>query len=202
MAVAFSILAAACASPAGPGGVGTHPSDLKDGAATAEDATRAPAPDLGAGANLGREDAEPTTPPADGGGPADATAGVDGGDTSGQGISDGLTQLLVSSGVGMGYYHACHLMPSMDVRCFGSPLTHPRLRPPAGVKSKQISCAHDGCCVLLPPEAGARLRCWSDKAPFFPPQDVLRAIDPVQVGIGYNHDCVLNADHSVKCWGQ
>jgi hypothetical protein len=115
---------------------------------------------------------------------------------------DGLAQLLVSSGVGMGYYHACHLLASMDIKCFGSPLTHPRLRPPAGVKSTQVSCAHDGCCVLLPAEAGARLRCWSDKAPFFPPADILKAIDPVQVGVGYNHDCVLNTDHSVRCWGQ
>jgi hypothetical protein len=120
----------------------------------------------------------------------------------GEGISDGLTQLLVSSGVGMGYYHSCHLLASNDVKCYGDPLTHPRLRPPAGIKSKQVACAHDGCCVLQPPEAGARLRCWSDKAPFFPPMDIVRAIDPLQIGVGYNHDCVLNTDHSVRCWGQ
>jgi alpha-tubulin suppressor-like RCC1 family protein len=88
------------------------------------------------------------------------------------------------------------------VKCYGDPLTHPRLRPPAGIKSKQVACAHDGCCVLQPPEAGARLRCWSDKAPFFPPMDIVRAIDPLQIGVGYNHDCVLNTDHSVRCWGQ
>jgi hypothetical protein len=74
--------------------------------------------------------------------------------------------------------------------------------PPAGLKTRQITCAHDGCCALLPKEAGERIRCWSDKRTIFPPADVSRAVDPVLIGIGYQHGCALNVDHSVTCWGQ
>ena len=132
---------------------------------------------------------------------APVVAGPDAAPISSGGISDGLQQLLVTSGVGMGYYHACHILAGMNVKCYGDPLTHPRLRPPAGIMSKQIGCAHDGCCVWQPPEAGARLRCWSDKGGFFPSAENARAVDPLFIGIGYNHDCILNTDHSVRCWG-
>jgi hypothetical protein len=116
------------------------------------------------------------------------------------GGEDGLHQLLVSSAIGLGYYTACHIMPGLDVRCFGD--RHPRTMPPAGLKTRQIACSHDGCCALLPKEAGERISCWSDKRTIFPPAAVSKAVDPLQIGIGYQHGCALNTDHSVTCWGQ
>jgi hypothetical protein len=206
---ALVLLAAACSSPASPGDPGTDDEEVDAAAPVTADAGPKPRPETDAPVKKPEDAAAPVvTPDADQPAPADAgpVLPADSGvvpDPGGEGrITDGLTQLLVSSGVGMGYYHACHLLASMDIKCYGDPLTHPRLRPPAGVKSKQIACAHDGCCVLQPPEAGARLRCWSDKAPFFPPAEISKSVDPLQIGIGYNHDCVLNTDHTVKCWGQ
>jgi hypothetical protein len=162
-------------------------------------------------ARRGKDDlaTPPATAPEDTGAPVEQPppdAGVmpvspDAAVASGGGISDGLQQLLVTSAVGMGYYHACHILAGMNVKCYGDPLTHPRLRPPAGIMSKQIGCAHDGCCVWQPPEAGARLKCWSDKGAFFPSAENAKAVDPLLIGIGYNHDCILNVDHSVRCWG-
>jgi hypothetical protein len=143
--------------------------------------------------------------PADGAAPvstADAAAPVGDGapapPTSAGG--DGLQQLLVTSAIGLGYYTACHIMPGLDLRCFGD--RNPRTTPPAGLKTRQVTCAHDGCCALLPKEAGDRIRCWSDKRTIFPPAAVAKAVDPVQIGIGYQHGCALNTDHSVTCWGQ
>jgi hypothetical protein len=208
--LAWATLAAACASAAPPGDPGAGDEEV-DAAPPVKTMDAAPRPQTDTGAPVTKPvdaaapapspDAE-EPPPADAGpvAPADAAVVPDPGSGEGR-ITDGLTQLLVSSGVGMGYYHACHLLASMDIKCYGDPLTHPRLRPPA-VKSKQVACAHDGCCVLQPPEVGARLRCWSDKAPFFPPAEISKSVDPLQIGIGYNHDCVLNTDHTVKCWGQ
>jgi hypothetical protein len=157
--------------------------------------------------------APPKTPPPDAAvatSTADAAIGVDnatpppGPDASAPppapGADDGLERLLVASAIGLGYYTACHIMPDTTVRCFGD--RHPRTMPPAGLKTRQIACSHDGCCALLPKEAGERIRCWSDKRTIFPPTDVSRAVDPIQIGIGYQHGCALNADHSVTCWGQ
>jgi hypothetical protein len=129
-----------------------------------------------------------TLPPPDGAAPGETP------------VTDGLQQLLVTSAIGLGYYTACHIMPGLDIRCFGD--RHPRTMPPAGLKSRQMTCAHDGCCVLLPKEAGERIRCWSDKRTIFPPANVSRMVDPIQIGIGYQHGCALNTDHSVTCWGQ
>ena len=112
---------------------------------------------------------------------------------------EGLHQLLVTSAIGLGYYTACHIMPGLDIRCFGD--KHPRTMPPP-IKTRQMTCAHDGCCALLPKEAGERIRCWSDKRTIFPPAAVSRMVDPIQIGIGYQHGCALNVDHSVTCWGQ
>jgi hypothetical protein len=115
-------------------------------------------------------------------------------------IADGLTQLLVSSGIGLGYYHACHILESKKVRCFGT--EDPRNRPPADVAaatSTQIFCAHNGCCALLPPTSAKRLSCWSHKATFYPPAT---GIDPLHFGIGYDHGCAINKDQGVRCWGQ
>src|SRR4051812_25580648 len=102
---------------------------------------------------------------------------------------DGLQQLLVTSAIGLGYYTACHIMPGLDVRCFGD--RHPRTMPPAGLKTRQMACAHDGCCALIDKGApGAdRIRCWSDKRTIFPPAAVAKAVDPIQIGIGYQHGC-------------
>jgi len=137
--------------------------------------------------------------------------------TEGEGgrITDGLTQLLVTRAIGLGYYHACHLLPTKDIKCYGSPASEPRLMPPA-IKSNQIFCAHNGCCVLTPPNQmpfiqdgvevaplmvhAKRLACWGHKNTFFPPANL--DMDPIQIGIGYDHGCVLNTDHSVTCWGQ
>jgi hypothetical protein len=66
----------------------------------------------------------------------------------------------------------------------------------------QIACSHDGCCIVQPKDADTRIRCWSDKRTIFPPDAVAQAVDPIQIGIGYQHGCVLNADHGVTCWGQ
>jgi hypothetical protein len=154
---------------------------------------------------------------------ADAGAG---GVPEGGRITDGMTQMLVSRAIGLGYYHACHLLASKDIKCYGTPPTEPRLMPPA-IKSDQIFCAHNGCCVLtggtnsdgladgLEDESGSarlpdgtlglmikakRLTCWGHKNTFFPPAAM--DMDPIQFAIGYDHGCVLNADHTVACWGQ
>jgi hypothetical protein len=89
------------------------------------------------------------------------------------------------------------------------------LMPPA-IKSDQIFCSHNGCCVLTGGTAAApeplpegtqalmvrakRLACWGHKNTFFPPANL--DMDPVQFGVGYDHGCALNADHTVTCWGQ
>jgi hypothetical protein len=158
---------------------------------------------------------------------ADAGAGgAMGGAPEGARIADGMTQMLVSRAIGLGYYHACHLLASKDIKCYGTPPTEPRLMPPA-IKSDQIFCAHNGCCVLtggansdgladgLEDETGSarlpdgtlglmikakRLTCWGHKNTFFPPAAM--DMDPIQFAIGYDHGCVLNADHTVACWGQ
>jgi hypothetical protein len=142
--------------------------------------------------------------------------------TEGTRITDGMTQMLVSRGIGLGYYHACHLLAGEDIKCYGSPPTEPRLMPPA-IKSDQIFCSHNGCCVstggasadgLEDESTGARLpdgtlglmikakrlTCWGHKNTFFPPAAM--DMDPIQFAIGYDHGCVLNADHTVACWGQ
>jgi hypothetical protein len=142
--------------------------------------------------------------------------------TEGPRIADGMTQMLVSRGIGLGYYHACHLLAGKDIKCYGSPPTEPRLMPPA-IKSDQIFCSHNGCCVstggasadgLEDESSGARLpdgtlglmikakrlTCWGHKNTFFPPAAM--DMDPIQFAIGYDHGCVLNADHTVACWGQ
>jgi hypothetical protein len=151
---------------------------------------------------------------------AGATDSAAPGDTSSSGgprITDGLTQLLVSRAIGLGYYHACHLLASKDIKCYGDPQTEPRMVPPK-IKSDQVFCAHNGCCVLTgqgaaPPSPPAlpdgtvaltinakRLTCWGHKNTFFPPAAM--DMDPLTFGIGYDHGCVLNTDHTVKCWGQ
>lgn len=156
----------------------------------------APAPDAGA-PDIAPSEASPPPP-------------------TGEGITDGLKQLLVSRGIGLGYYHSCHLLASKDIKCFNSG-DDARFHPPA-VKSTQINCAHDGCCVLTggdstvpAPAAGTpdaplprmiqakRLACWSHKTSFFPPATL--DMDPIWFGIGYDHGCALNKDHSVTCWG-
>jgi hypothetical protein len=198
--VAPSLLLLACTSSSGagrpaPGGDESDAEVVVPADAGAPRADSAPVGSSRGDTGAGGANQEP---------PPDAApvgAGPDAAPVSSGGISDGLQQLLVSSGVGMGYYHACHILAGMNVKCYGDPLTHPRLRPPAGIMSKQIGCAHDGCCVWQPPEAGARLRCWSDKGGFFPSAENARAVDPLFIGIGYNHDCILNTDHSVRCWG-
>jgi hypothetical protein len=133
---------------------------------------------------------------------AQPPGGAGGGPGEGEGtpIADGLTQLMVSSGIGLGYYHACHILESRKVKCFGT--DDPRNRPPAdvaGSTSTQIFCAHNGCCALLPPTSAKRLSCWSHKATFYPPAT---GVDPVHFGIGYDHGCAINKDQSVRCWGQ
>jgi hypothetical protein len=146
----------------------------------------------------------PGQPPADGAPPPGIVppAGDAGAAPAAALPGDGLQQLLVTSAIGLGYYTACHIMPGLDVRCFGD--RHPRTMPPAGLKTRQMTCAHDGCCALIDKGAdgGDRIRCWSDKRTIFPPAAVARAVDPIQIGIGYQHGCALNVDHSVTCWGQ
>jgi hypothetical protein len=133
-------------------------------------------------------------------------------------ITDGLTQLLVSRAIGLAYYHSCLILPTHEVRCFGDVANpqDPRLHPPAGLRAEQIHASHNGFCVtraaaapaaLAPgvravpaPVTTKSLTCWGLNATFFPPANL--AMDPIQVGIGYEHGCVLNADHSVVCWGQ
>ena len=112
----------------------------------------------------------------------------------------GTAQVRLRSALGLGYYTACHLVPGNDIRCFGD--KHPRTMPPGGLKPQQITCAHDGCCALMPKGMGARVRCWSDKRTIFPPADVAMSVDAVQIVIGYQHGCALNTDASVTCWGQ
>jgi hypothetical protein len=131
--------------------------------------------------------------------------------------ADGLDQMLLSRAVGLGYYHSCLITPTHEVKCFGNmAMDDPRVHPPGNLRAEQIAGAHNGFCVIpvgqtatlapLPPGTAAlsittkHLTCWGHKDTFFPPANL--DMDPVQVGIGYDHGCVLNADHSVVCWGQ
>jgi hypothetical protein len=155
--------------------------------------------------------------PSDSGAPAD-----EGGTTTPPGpILSGLEQRLVTRAVGLAYYHLCLLLPSHELRCSGDVAVpdEPRLHPPAGLKGEQIAAAHNGFCVLragatqaLPEPApgeppflalnvtAKKLTCWGHKDTFFPPAGL--DMDPIQYGIGYDHGCALNRDHSVVCWGQ
>jgi hypothetical protein len=187
------LLAAGCASATTPPGKTAPPSDA---AAASPDVTTAG--DAAAPTPATSPDAPGIATSVDG--PGTPPPGGDAGSPTVSIGGDGLQQLLVTSAIGLGYYTACHIMPGLDVRCFGD--RHPRTMPPAGIKTRQMTCAHDGCCALLPKEAGERIRCWSDKRTIFPPADVSRMVDPIQIGIGYQHGCALNTDHSVTCWGQ
>lgn len=185
-----------CAGESPSGGRPSGPQSEADAEAPAPDA-RAVKPDAAASTDQPPAPDAAVTVTADGA--PMATAGDAGAPPAASG-DEGLKQLLVTSAIGLGYYTACHIMPDLSVRCFGD--RHPRTMPPAGLKTRQMTCAHDGCCALLPKEAGERIRCWSDKRTIFPPTDVSRAVDPVQIGIGYQHGCALNVDQSVTCWGQ
>jgi hypothetical protein len=146
----------------------------------------------------------------------DSGAGGAGGAGGASGTS-GLAQMLLSRAIGLGYYHSCLITPNHDVQCRGDVgnAGDPRIHPPAGLKAEQISGAHNGFCVLpvgtspaLPGEPetlpaivrGRKLTCWGHNPSFFPPANL--EMDPIQYGVGYDHGCVLNADHSVLCWGQ
>jgi hypothetical protein len=156
----------------------------------------------------------PDASPGTGGAPAD-TGGAGGGGAGGAVAASGLEQMLLSRAIGLGYYHSCLITPSHDVKCLGNNAADdPRVHPPAGLKAEQINGAHNGFCVL--PVAGTaalgdpdllplsikakKLTCWGHKDTFFPPANL--DMDPIQYGIGYDHGCALNADHSVVCWGQ
>ena len=151
----------------------------------------------GAGGSGGASDAGKTeaAPAPDSGPSTDPDPGT------GTGITDGLTQLLVSRGIGLGFYHACHILADKKVKCFGT--ADPRNRPPADVMAAQvdqINCAHNGCCVLLPPGSPKKMSCWSHKQTFYPPNGG-NDLDPIHFGIGYDHACAVNRDNTVKCWG-
>lgn len=128
---------------------------------------------------------------------------------------DGLTQLLVSRAIGLGYYHACLITPDQTLRCSGDLANpgDPRLHPPGGLHTDQIFGSHNGFCALRVGNAAAedgaelalsvtarRLTCWGHKDPQFPPADL--EMDPIHFGIGYEHGCAVNRDHSVVCWGR
>jgi hypothetical protein len=130
---------------------------------------------------------------------------------------DGLTQLLVSRAIGLGYYHSCLITPDQTLRCAGDMANpqDPRLHPPGGFHTDQIFGSHNGFCALRvekadpDPVAGSllplsvtarRLTCWGHKNPQFPPANL--EMDPIHFGIGYEHGCAVNRDHSVVCWGQ
>jgi len=166
-----------------------------------------------ASASTPKADAEPAAPapdasvPADGAPPADAGAPAP---TAGS----GLEQMLLSRAIGLGYYHSCLITPSHDVQCRGNETADdPRVHPPAGLKAEQINGTHNGFCVLPVGATAAlsddvlplsikpkKLTCWGHKDTFFPPANL--DMDPIQYGVGYDHGCALNADHSVVCWGQ
>jgi hypothetical protein len=132
---------------------------------------------------------------------AGGTGGTGGGGEMPAGALDGVAQVRLRSVIGLGYFTACHVMADTSLRCFGD--RHPRTMPPAGLKTRQITCAHDGCCALMPKEAGGpRIRCWSDKQTIIPPGGFATSVDPIQIVIGYQHGCALNADGSVACYGQ
>jgi hypothetical protein len=148
--------------------------------------------------------------------PADARAAdvATAGDGPAAPAGSGIDQLLLSRAIGLGYYHTCFITPTHELRCAGDRANpdDPRIHPPGGLRAEQIAGAHNGFCVIpvaaamAPPGTAAvtinarRLTCWGHKDTMFPPGNL--EMDPIQVGIGYDHGCVLNRDHSVVCWGQ
>jgi Regulator of chromosome condensation (RCC1) repeat len=180
-------------STAGSGGASTT-SGGSGGPSAGSGGSGGSGPSAGSG---GSSDAgKPEASPAPDGGPA-----VDPDPGMGTPIGDGLTQLLVSRGIGLGYYHACHILENKKVRCFGT--GDPRNMPPADVRAAevdQINCAHNGCCVLMPPGSARKMSCWSHKQTFYPPNGG-NDLDPIHFGIGYDHACAVNKDNTVKCWG-
>ncbi len=153
----------------------------------------------GADGGMGEGSGGATTSGTGGATATDASAPVEAGSAPPV-AGSGLAQKQLGGSIGLGYYTACHIVAEGNLRCFGD--RHPRTMPPGGLKPQQIACSHDGCCITQPKEAGARIRCWSDKRTIFPPEALANAVDPVQISIGYQHGCVLNADNSVACWGQ
>jgi hypothetical protein len=121
----------------------------------------------------------------------------------GAGITDALTQQLVTRGIGLAYYHLCVITPDKSVRCFGDKANpgDPRVNPPGGIKPDQLHAAHNGFCFIQPPGGAERVRCWGHNPSSFPRGGVTKDTDPIQVGHGYDFGCVLNRDSSVKCWG-
>jgi hypothetical protein len=214
------LLVLGCGGGAGKNGPGPAPEE-EPPPGTPDAAVSPPARDA---APAGKADVEalPTLDAAPGTGGAPDTGGSGGsgggGSTGGSTgtASSGLEQMLLSRAIGLGYYHSCLVTPTHDIKCLGNVAEDdPRVHPPAGLKAEQINGAHNGFCVL--PVAGTamlagepetlplsikakKLTCWGHKDTFFPPANL--DMDPIQYGVGYDHGCALNADHSVVCWGQ
>jgi hypothetical protein len=219
-ALLFLVLAAGAAACTPAGDTGGGGQTKTDAAAGAGGRGAGPSTQAGTGGSGGSQPPSSSTggtgggnsgaggngPVADGGNSSGAGGGAGSGGMSDGGGSapalsgDGLQQKLLAGSIGLGYYTACHIAPDSSLRCFGD--RHPRTMPPAGLKPTQIACSHDGCCIVQPREADTRIRCWSDKRTIFPPDAVAKAVDPIQIGIGYQHGCVLNADNGITCWGQ
>ena len=209
--VAVALCLLGCASGGGRSDNGPMPPDDPEPPSGA-DAARAPTPDAAAP----KVDAEPAPPPDASGSPIgspDTAPAADAGAPPPP-TASGLEQMLLSRAIGLGYYHSCLITPSHDVQCRGNETADdPRVHPPAGLKAEQINGAHNGFCVLpvsgtaaLAPDVlplsikAKKLTCWGHKDTFFPPANL--DMDPIQYGVGYDHGCALNADHSVVCWGQ
>jgi hypothetical protein len=202
LAIAVVLLLACAGAPAGSRPPAPDADDDAAAGSPPADAARTPTPDAAAAAEGPSFAPDVTVEPP----PPDAALPATG--------DGGIAQMLLSRAIGLGYYHSCLVTPTHEIRCFGNvAVDDPRVHPPAGLRAEQISGAHNGFCVLpvgaMPALPGGvlplsivakKLTCWGHKNTFFPPANL--EMNPIQYGIGYDHGCALNADHSVVCWGQ
>jgi alpha-tubulin suppressor-like RCC1 family protein len=140
--------------------------------------------------------------------------------------------LMIQSGakaVRVGDYHACALMESGEIRCWGSNRSgvlgfggkgrFPRPSPVAiGSRARSLEASSHMCAIV----DGGALKCWGDnesgqlgqghtRAIGDDPRDMGRALPTVDLGrgakvvavaLGGSHTCALLDGGSLKCWGE
>ena len=95
--------------------------------------------------------------------------------------------------VAVGERHACGLLSSGQVRCWGEN-NHGQLHVPSGVLFRQVSAgSHFSCGIRL----DGSVECWgeNDHEQLQEPEGEFTAID-----VGWDHACAVNRD-GVLCWG-
>ncbi len=105
---------------------------------------------------------------------------------------------LLGSSLGVGYYHICVLDSAQKVICSGSGA---RATPPATLRGVQIAGAHLHNCVITAAGSPQRLVCFGSANPVGTQLSSPKDLDPIQIAVGDNHNCAIDRDRTVRCWG-